>query len=249
MTTATMELNKRYNGVEITFSSKPAASVRDQLKSSGFRWHATRKLWYASATDQHIALASSLVAKKEAPAAPAPAPKTAPSFSDPDEVASILDMFKAACEAARKEGAEMIRKAAEKSNVPQQPAKADSKICAEADPARPVKPDFVETYEKDEQRHVRIIIRYRNGSFAIEPLMFFRSCTLADARKLVKTIDLDYLHREQIFDWLSDYCYRQSKLPNNTVGYSFSAAKTAKQHETYKKRLGKISEIFMSAAN
>ena len=39
-------LNNEKNGVEIKFSDKPPASIRDRLKENGWRWSSRNKLWY-----------------------------------------------------------------------------------------------------------------------------------------------------------------------------------------------------------
>ena len=58
MTTYT--LNEKFNGIEITFDSKPSADIRTQLKDNGFRWHNKKALWYAKNTPERLTLAESL---------------------------------------------------------------------------------------------------------------------------------------------------------------------------------------------
>lgn len=44
---ATYVLNAEKNGIEISFPGKPAASVLDMLKSSGYRWSNRRRIWWS----------------------------------------------------------------------------------------------------------------------------------------------------------------------------------------------------------
>jgi len=55
-----MNLNNELKGVELNFISKPAANVLNNLKESGFRWHNTKKVWYARQNDKTITLAKQL---------------------------------------------------------------------------------------------------------------------------------------------------------------------------------------------
>lgn len=43
-----------HNGVEVYFSGKPAASVRDALKADGWKWHGVKKCWFNRNTEQHL---------------------------------------------------------------------------------------------------------------------------------------------------------------------------------------------------
>ena len=43
----TMAINNQFNGIELTFESKPTNEIREALKNLGFRWHGVRKIWYA----------------------------------------------------------------------------------------------------------------------------------------------------------------------------------------------------------
>lgn len=63
--TATFELNKKFNGIEVTFPERPEAEVRRKMKTAGFRWHGTRRLWYAKQTEERMALAKSLSEEKK----------------------------------------------------------------------------------------------------------------------------------------------------------------------------------------
>ena len=45
--TATYTLNAEKNGIEITFSKKPAVIVLDTLKAAGYRWSRARRIWWA----------------------------------------------------------------------------------------------------------------------------------------------------------------------------------------------------------
>lgn len=51
----TMLLNKEFNGVEIYFDNKPIQNIIDSLKNCGFRWHNTKKCWYAKQNKKTIA--------------------------------------------------------------------------------------------------------------------------------------------------------------------------------------------------
>lgn len=65
----TYRINEEFNGIEITFESKPAEDVRSTLKENGFRWHKAKGLWYAKQNAQRLELAEILAAGKEAPKA------------------------------------------------------------------------------------------------------------------------------------------------------------------------------------
>lgn len=64
MTTYT--INPEHNGIEITFTDKPAEEIRATLKESGFRWHRKKALWYAKTTPERLALAEALGATESA---------------------------------------------------------------------------------------------------------------------------------------------------------------------------------------
>ena len=49
-----VEYNAEHNGVEVYFPGKPSDSVREALKRAGYRWHGTKKCWYASRTEAHL---------------------------------------------------------------------------------------------------------------------------------------------------------------------------------------------------
>lgn len=55
-----VELNDEFNGVEISFKTKPNNSVINELKKFGFRWHSVKRLWYAKQTDERIKFAQSI---------------------------------------------------------------------------------------------------------------------------------------------------------------------------------------------
>ena len=44
---ANVNLNEELKGIEISFSSKPNEDVLNNLKHYGFRWHRTKKIWWA----------------------------------------------------------------------------------------------------------------------------------------------------------------------------------------------------------
>lgn len=52
MTNAIITRNTEKNGIEITFTTKPAQIVLDTLKTAGYRWHNVKKLWYAKASEK-----------------------------------------------------------------------------------------------------------------------------------------------------------------------------------------------------
>lgn len=54
MTQFTVNHNADFNSEEITFNGIPAASIREALKSSGFRWHSVKKVWYGKKTPEEI---------------------------------------------------------------------------------------------------------------------------------------------------------------------------------------------------
>lgn len=67
MTTYT--LNKEHNGIEISFDVKPSTDTLTTLKENGFRWHRTKKVWYAKQTDDRLSFAESLATLTDAPIA------------------------------------------------------------------------------------------------------------------------------------------------------------------------------------
>ncbi len=78
----TMAINNQFNGIELTFESKPTSEVRDSLKNLGFRWHGVKKLWYAKNTEERMALALEL-SKNSAAAPVVPTQVSAPAASAP----------------------------------------------------------------------------------------------------------------------------------------------------------------------
>ena len=60
----TMAINDQFNGIELTFQSKPSESIRSAMKAAGFRWHHQKKLWYAKKSDERMALAAQLSGQK-----------------------------------------------------------------------------------------------------------------------------------------------------------------------------------------
>lgn len=65
----TYRINEEFNGIEITFESKPADDIRSTLKENGFRWHKAKGLWYAKQNAQRLELAEILAAGKQEPKA------------------------------------------------------------------------------------------------------------------------------------------------------------------------------------
>ena len=62
-----LRINEELNGIEISFDEKPSQETIGALKAAGYRWHRTKKLWYAKQTESRLALAKNLT--KEAPTA------------------------------------------------------------------------------------------------------------------------------------------------------------------------------------
>lgn len=58
--TANITINTALNGIEITFSEKPAAGTIASLKDHGFRWHSKNRLWYAKNTPERMAAAQAV---------------------------------------------------------------------------------------------------------------------------------------------------------------------------------------------
>ena len=65
--------NKEKNGIEIYFEIKPIQETINQLKNAGFKWHNSKKCWYAKENEITLKIASDIVegkkietAKKEA---------------------------------------------------------------------------------------------------------------------------------------------------------------------------------------
>lgn len=50
----TITKNAALNGIEVSFPSKPAASIIEALKAQGFRWHRKKALWYAKSTPERL---------------------------------------------------------------------------------------------------------------------------------------------------------------------------------------------------
>lgn len=58
---ATIAINAEHKGIEISFDEKPARRTLDALKAQGFRWHNTKKLWYAKNSAERMNIATALV--------------------------------------------------------------------------------------------------------------------------------------------------------------------------------------------
>ena len=63
--TVTMNQNTEANGIELSFTGKPSASVRETLKINGFRWHNVKSVWYAKETKERLTFAKSLCKAKD----------------------------------------------------------------------------------------------------------------------------------------------------------------------------------------
>ncbi|UWD47181.1 hypothetical protein NYR90_11565 [Clostridioides difficile] len=53
-------LNEEKNGVELYFNDKPCQKIRNNLKSSGFKWSRFNECWFAKQSDKTVAFANSL---------------------------------------------------------------------------------------------------------------------------------------------------------------------------------------------
>ena len=60
MTEYTINLNQELNGIELIFSSRPAAAILEAIKKNGFRWNGKKSLWYAKQTADRLTFAKSL---------------------------------------------------------------------------------------------------------------------------------------------------------------------------------------------
>jgi hypothetical protein len=58
--TATYTLNDEHNGIEISFSGKPASGTIELLKENGFRWHSKKFVWYAKQSPERLIFAEAL---------------------------------------------------------------------------------------------------------------------------------------------------------------------------------------------
>ena len=58
--TATINLNNELNGIELSFTGKPTNEILTQLKSTGYKWHNTKKIWYARQNEKTIVLAEKM---------------------------------------------------------------------------------------------------------------------------------------------------------------------------------------------
>lgn len=91
-TSVSMQKNSEHKGIELYFQDKPSEQVRTELKNTGYRWHKTKKCWYAKEGKETLKLAKqlcsidipldeSVIVKKSEPAQSKKKPaKTAPVF-------------------------------------------------------------------------------------------------------------------------------------------------------------------------
>lgn len=63
---ATITTNPEFNGIEISFTEKPARCTLDALKAQGFRWHNKKAIWYAKNTPERMEAAQAICATEEA---------------------------------------------------------------------------------------------------------------------------------------------------------------------------------------
>lgn len=61
---ATINLNNELNGIELSFAEKPTNEILTQLKSNGYRWHNTKKIWYARQNAETVLLAEKIAEYK-----------------------------------------------------------------------------------------------------------------------------------------------------------------------------------------
>lgn len=57
---ATITTNPEFNGIEISFTEKPARCTLDALKAQGFRWHNKKAIWYAKNTPERMEAAQAI---------------------------------------------------------------------------------------------------------------------------------------------------------------------------------------------
>lgn len=71
MTAYTVNTNKTFNSLEITFTSMPTSEERNALKGLKFRWNPKKSIWYGFATVEEIAkaLAGEATQEEKKPAA------------------------------------------------------------------------------------------------------------------------------------------------------------------------------------
>lgn len=81
----TLSINPQFNGIELTFATRPDEATRTAMKDAGFRWHGVKKLWYAKNTAERMVLAKKLAETESVPATAAAATRPA---AQPAEVVS-----------------------------------------------------------------------------------------------------------------------------------------------------------------
>lgn len=55
-----ININKEFNGIEVSFSDIPSKEIRETLKANGFRWHKFKKIWYAKNTGDRLAIVQAI---------------------------------------------------------------------------------------------------------------------------------------------------------------------------------------------
>lgn len=55
-------INDQLRGIELKFKTRPSEEVRQELKSSGWKWHHKKALWYAKNDPEHLEKARQLAA-------------------------------------------------------------------------------------------------------------------------------------------------------------------------------------------
>lgn len=79
--------NEKLNGIEVSFDSKPSATVLTNLKANGFRWHHTKKIWYAKDNAERRAMLNEIETK------PVSKPKKAKSEIVNKQGVKVGDIF------------------------------------------------------------------------------------------------------------------------------------------------------------
>lgn len=90
---ALYQINEELNGIEISFDEKPGTETISALKASGFRWHRTKKLWYAKQTEARLELVKALCEGKN-PATIQPTTETATEDEQSVLKALYMDIVK-----------------------------------------------------------------------------------------------------------------------------------------------------------
>lgn len=77
MTNYSLAVNPQFNSIEISFSEKPSAEIREALKALRYRWHSVKKCWYGYSTEAEAIAAIEGTKPTTKPEAPKKATKSA----------------------------------------------------------------------------------------------------------------------------------------------------------------------------